>query len=117
MNHCNLLGVLEHGLNVFRILFIQKMTEMPYQVQQANIAIANGGIFLVVVPVTACKEIICRRLITILFIAIIIEEYGLLGGAFIIFIYLVFLFRCIRIFRRCPMHLVPFSRWDSVLHW
>ena len=34
--------------------------------------------------------------------SIIIEEYGLLGGAFIIFIYLLFLFRCIRIFRRCP---------------
>ena len=34
--------------------------------------------------------------------SIIIEEYGLLGGAFMIFIYLVFLFRCIRIFRRCP---------------
>jgi cell division protein FtsW len=26
----------------------------------------------------------------------------LIGAAFIIFIYLVFLFRCIRIFRRCP---------------
>jgi cell division protein FtsW len=26
----------------------------------------------------------------------------LIGGAFIVFIYLVFLFRCIRIFRKCP---------------
>lgn len=34
--------------------------------------------------------------------AIIIEEYGLFGGAFILFIYLVFLYRCIRIFKRCP---------------
>ena len=34
--------------------------------------------------------------------SIIIEEYGLLGGAFIIIIYLLFLFRCIRIFRKCP---------------
>ncbi len=34
--------------------------------------------------------------------AIIIEEYGLLGGGFVIFIYLLFLFRCISIFRRCP---------------
>ncbi len=32
--------------------------------------------------------------------SIIIEEYGLLGGAFIIFIYMVFLFRCIHIFRQ-----------------
>jgi cell division protein FtsW len=34
--------------------------------------------------------------------AIIIEEYGLVGGAFIVFIYLIFLLRSIRIFRRCP---------------
>ena len=34
--------------------------------------------------------------------SIIIEEYGLLGAAIIIIIYLVFLFRCIRIFRKCP---------------
>ena len=33
---------------------------------------------------------------------IIIEEYGLIGGAFIVFIYLVFLYRSIRIFKRCP---------------
>src|SRR3954467_1361829 len=34
--------------------------------------------------------------------AIIMEEYGFVGGMFIVFIYLVFLFRCIRIFKRCP---------------
>jgi len=34
--------------------------------------------------------------------AIIIEEYGLMGGAFIIFIYLVFLYRSIRLFKKCP---------------
>ena len=34
--------------------------------------------------------------------SIIIEEYGLLGGVFLMFIYLLFLFRCIRIFRKCP---------------
>ena len=34
--------------------------------------------------------------------AIIIEEYGLIGGAFVIFIYLLFLFRSIRIFKKCP---------------
>src|SRR6185436_12939229 len=30
------------------------------------------------------------------------EEYGLLGGAFILFIYLVFLYRSIRLFKKCP---------------
>ncbi|HSU49937.1 MAG TPA: FtsW/RodA/SpoVE family cell cycle protein, partial [Segetibacter sp.] len=34
--------------------------------------------------------------------AVILEEYGLIGGAIIIFIYLIFLLRCIRLFRKCP---------------
>jgi cell division protein FtsW len=34
--------------------------------------------------------------------AINIEEYGLIGGALMIFIYLLFLYRCIRVFRKCP---------------
>ena len=34
--------------------------------------------------------------------AIIIEEYGLAGGAIILLIYILFLFRSIRIFQRCP---------------
>jgi cell division protein FtsW len=34
--------------------------------------------------------------------AIILEEYGLLGGVVIMLIYLIFLFRCIRLFKRCP---------------
>jgi cell division protein FtsW len=34
--------------------------------------------------------------------AIIIEEYGLAGGGFLLFVYLLFLFRSIRIFKKCP---------------
>ena len=34
--------------------------------------------------------------------AIIIEEYGLLGGAIVIFLYLVLLYRCIRIVIKSP---------------
>ena len=34
--------------------------------------------------------------------AIIIEEYGFVGAAFILFIYLLFLYRCIRIYKKCP---------------
>jgi cell division protein FtsW len=34
--------------------------------------------------------------------AIIIEEYGIVGGAFIILIYLLFLLRSIRVFKKCP---------------
>jgi cell division protein FtsW len=34
--------------------------------------------------------------------SIIIEEYGLVGGALIMIIYLLFLYRCIRIVKKCP---------------
>ena len=44
--------------------------------------------------------------------AIIIEEYGLVGGAFIIFIYLVFLYRCIGFLNDVLMHSVHSWHWD-----
>jgi cell division protein FtsW len=76
--------------------------EVPYQVQQAKIAIANGGIFMGLGPGNSQQRNFLPQAYNDFIYAVIIEEYGLLGGAFIIFIYLVFLFRCIRIFRRCP---------------
>ena len=79
-----------------------KDTEVPYQVQQANIAIANGGILFGLGPGNSRQRNFLPQAYNDFIFDIIIEEYGLLGAAFIIFIYLVFLFRCIRIFRRCP---------------
>ena len=76
--------------------------EVPYQVQQAKIAIANGGIFFGLGPGNSRQRNFLPQAYNDFIYSIIIEEYGLIGGAFIIFIYLVFLFRCIRIFRRCP---------------
>ncbi len=76
--------------------------ETPYQVQQAKIAIANGSVFVGLGPGNSRQRNFLPQAYNDFIYAIIIEEYGLLGGAFIIFIYLVFLFRCIRIFRRCP---------------
>jgi cell division protein FtsW len=76
--------------------------EIPYQVQQAKIAIANGGIFVGLGPGNSRQRNFLPQAYNDFIYAVIIEEYGLLGGAFIIFIYLVFLFRCIRIFRKCP---------------
>jgi cell division protein FtsW len=76
--------------------------EVPYQVQQAKIAIANGGVFFGLGPGNSRQRNFLPQAYNDFIYAIIIEEYGLIGGAFIIFIYLVFLFRCIRIFRRCP---------------
>ncbi len=72
-----------------------------YQVNQAKIAIAQGGIFGVGPGNSTTRDYLPQAYNDFIF-AIIIEEYGFAGGAFIVFIYLVFLYRCIRIFKRCP---------------
>jgi cell division protein FtsW len=72
-----------------------------YQVNQAKIAIAKGG-FLGVGPGNSTQRNFLPQAYNDFIYPIIIEEYGLIGGAFIVFVYLVFLFRSIKIFRRCP---------------
>lgn len=72
-----------------------------YQVNQAKIAIAKGGI-LGLGPGNSQQRNFLPHPYSDFIYAIIIEEYGLVGGAFIVFIYLIFLLRSIRIFRRCP---------------
>lgn len=76
--------------------------EVPYQVQQAKIAIANGSILYGLGPGNSRQRNFLPQAYNDFIYSVIIEEYGLIGGAFIVFIYLVFLFRCIRIFRKCP---------------
>jgi cell division protein FtsW len=72
-----------------------------YQVNQAKIAIANGGLFGVGPGNSTTRDYLPQAYNDFIF-AIIIEEYGFIGGAFIVFIYLVFLYRCIRLFKKCP---------------
>ena len=72
-----------------------------YQVNQAKIAIANGGLLGVGPGNSTTRDYLPQAYNDFIF-AIIIEEYGLAGGFLMVFIYLVFLFRCIRIFKRCP---------------
>lgn len=72
-----------------------------YQVNQAKIAVANGG-WIGLGPGNSRQRNFLPHPYSDFIYAIIIEEYGLVGGAMIMFIYLVFLFRSIRIFRRCP---------------
>jgi cell division protein FtsW len=78
-----------------------KKDESPYQVQQAKIAVAKGGL-LGLGPGNSEQRNFLPHPYSDFIYAIIIEEYGLMGGAFIVFIYLVFLFRSIRLFRKCP---------------
>lgn len=72
-----------------------------YQINQAKIAIAKGGL-MGVGPGNSTQRNFLPQAYNDFIYPIIIEEYGLVGGAFIVFIYLVFLFRSIKIFRRCP---------------
>ncbi|MEO6548113.1 MAG: FtsW/RodA/SpoVE family cell cycle protein [Ferruginibacter sp.] len=75
--------------------------EKSYQVNQAKIAIASGG-WLGRGPGNSNARNFLPHSYSDFIYAIILEEYGLIGGAFIVFIYLLFLYRCIRLYRKCP---------------
>jgi cell division protein FtsW len=76
-------------------------TEKTYQVNQAKIAIANGG-WLGRGPGNSVQRNFLPHSYSDFIFAIIIEEYGLVGASFMLLMYLLFLFRCIRIYRKCP---------------
>ena len=75
--------------------------EKLYQQNQANIAIANGGWFGKGPGKSDARNFLPHSYSDFIY-AIILEEYGFIGGAFMVFIYLLFLFRCIRLYRKCP---------------
>jgi len=72
-----------------------------YQVDQAKIAIAKGGVFGVGPGNSTQKDFLPYPYADFIF-ATILEEYGLMGGIFVIFLYLVFLYRCIKIVVKAP---------------
>lgn len=72
-----------------------------YQSIQANIAIAKGGI-IPNGPGNSTQKNFLPEAYSDFIYAIIIEEYGLIGGAFIVLLYLVFLYRCIKIVIDAP---------------
>lgn len=75
--------------------------ENNYQTNQAKIAIAKGG-FFGLGPGNSQQRNFLPHPYSDFIYAIIIEEYGMVGAVFIALVYLVFLLRSIRIFRRCP---------------
>jgi cell division protein FtsW len=79
----------------------EKDDDDHYQVNQAKIAIARGGILGRGPGNGEARNFLPQAYNDYIF-ATLIEEYGLLGGAFILFIYLVFLYRSIRLFKKCP---------------
>ncbi len=76
-------------------------SEKLYQTNQAKIAIAKGGFFGKGPGNSEQRNFLPHSYSDFIY-AIIIEEYGLFGAAFMVFIYLLFLYRCIRLYRKCP---------------
>lgn len=72
-----------------------------YQVQQAKIAISKGGFFGSLPGKSTQRNFLPHPYSDFIY-AIIIEEYGLLGGGILIIMYLVLLFRCIKIVLKVP---------------
>ncbi len=72
-----------------------------YQINQAKIAIAKGG-WLGQGPGNSTQRNFLPHSYSDFIYAIIIEEYGIFGALIICCIYLLFLYRCIRIYRKCP---------------
>lgn len=72
-----------------------------FQVLQAKIAIANGGVTGRGPGNSLQKNFLPHPYSDFIF-AIIIEEYGLIGGGVVMLLYLLFLWRSIMIFKRCP---------------
>jgi cell division protein FtsW len=75
--------------------------EKLFQINQAKIAIAKGSWFGLGPGNSQARNFLPHSYSDFIF-AIILEEYGLLGGIFMVFIYLLFLHRCIRLYRKCP---------------
>jgi cell division protein FtsW len=75
--------------------------EEIYQVLQAKIAIANGGI-TGRGPGNSLQRNYLPEAYSDFIFSSIIEEYGLIGATVLVFLYLLFLWRSILIFKRCP---------------
>lgn len=74
--------------------------ESKRQSENARIAIAEGGIFGKG-PGNSTQRYSLSMAFSDFIFAFIVEEYGLFGGSIIIALYVIFLFRCIRLSNRC----------------
>ncbi|MCL2682281.1 MAG: FtsW/RodA/SpoVE family cell cycle protein [Bacteroidales bacterium] len=71
-----------------------------FQAEQAKIAIASGGLFGKM-PGNSTQRNLLPHPYSDFIYAIIIEEYGFIGGLFILLLYLMLMFRAIAISRKC----------------
>jgi len=72
-----------------------------YQANNAKIAIATGGLFGKG-PGNSVQRNVLPHPYSDFIYAIIIEEYGTVGGVILLFLYLAFMYRCIRIVTMSP---------------
>jgi len=72
-----------------------------FQIEQAEIAIAGGGIFGKMPGNSTQRNFLPHPYSDFIF-AIIVEEYGLLGGGFMVLLYLIILFRAVVIVTKIP---------------
>ncbi len=82
-------------------------SEDNYQVEQAKIAIAGGGLFGKLPGNSEQRNFLPHPYSDFIY-AIIIEEYGLLGGILIIVLYLILLFRAVKIVAKVPRNFGAF---------
>lgn len=75
--------------------------EVPYQLQQAKIAIAKGS-WLGLGPGNSEQRNYLPHPYSDFIFSIIIEEYGVFGGIVVMMLYLIFLYRCILLLRKAP---------------
>lgn len=79
---------------------LERLDQENRQSENAKIAIAEGGIFGKG-PGRSTQRFTLSMAFSDMIFAIIVEEYGLVGGIVVIALYLIFLFRCISIARKC----------------
>lgn len=79
----------------------EKNEEKNFQLTQSKIAIAGGGIFGKM-PGKSTQRTILPHPYSDFIYAIIIEEYGLVGGVFVLLLYLILLYRATLLMIRAP---------------
>ena len=76
-------------------------SDKTYQADHAKMALAKGGVFGAGPGKSIERNFLPHPYSDFIF-AIIVEEYGLIGGLVIIILYLVLLYRCVRIVTQSP---------------
>lgn len=87
--------------------FASDDTESNYQVEQAKIAIATGGLTGKMPGNSTQKNFLPHPYSDFIY-AIIIEEYGIIGGAVVVLLYLILFFRAIKIVIKSPRNFAAF---------